>query len=115
MNVNRHVDIAPVIQCAAMLAGLLLVTTNLHASQQPAAPEGTGQSERDSSGSATVCEPSTLGSPYIPVDSWVYPAVLRLYSMGYVDHVYLGMRPLLTVIRKRIFPVICRQGLCGLA
>ncbi len=25
--------------------------------------------------------------------SWVYPAVLRLYSMGYVDHVYLGMRP----------------------
>jgi hypothetical protein len=27
------------------------------------------------------------------VDSWVYPAVLRLYSVGYVDHVYLGMRP----------------------
>jgi hypothetical protein len=34
-----------------------------------------------------------MGSPYIPVDSWVYPAVLRLYSMGYIDHVYLGMRP----------------------
>jgi len=42
---------------------------------------------------ATVCESSTQGSPYIPVDSWVYPAVLRLYSLGYVDHVYLGMRP----------------------
>jgi hypothetical protein len=69
------------------------VTANLYASEQPATPEGTGQSERDSSGSATVCEPSTLGSPYLPVDSWVYPAVLRLYSMGYVDHVYLGMRP----------------------
>jgi len=63
------------------------------AAEQPATPEGTGQSERNSSGSATVCEPSTLGSPYIPVDSWVYPAVLRLYSLGYVDHVYLGMRP----------------------
>jgi hypothetical protein len=63
------------------------------AAEQPGAPGGTGQSERDSSGSATICEPSTLGSPYLPVDSWVYPAVLRLYSLGYVDHVYLGMRP----------------------
>jgi hypothetical protein len=27
------------------------------------------------------------------VDSWVYPAVLRLYSLGYVDNVFLGMRP----------------------
>jgi hypothetical protein len=93
MNVNRHVAIAPVIYCAAVLAGFLLVTANLYASEQPATPEGTGQSERDSSRSATVCEPSTLGSPYIPVDSWVYPAVLRLYSMDYIDHVYLGMRP----------------------
>jgi hypothetical protein len=93
MNMNRYVAIAPVIQCATVLAGLLLMTANPIAAEQPGAPDGAGQSERDSSGSATVCEPSTLGSPYIPVDSWVYPAVLRLYSMGYVDHVYLGMRP----------------------
>jgi hypothetical protein len=92
-NMNRYVVIAPVIQCATVLAGLLLMTANPIAAEQPGAPDGAGQSERDSSGSATVCEPSTLGSPYIPVDSWVYPAVLRLYSMGYVDHVYLGMRP----------------------
>jgi hypothetical protein len=69
------------------------MTASPIASEQPAAPKDAGQSERDSSRSATVCEPSTLGSPYIPVDSWVYPAVLRLYSMGYIDHVYLGMRP----------------------
>jgi len=69
------------------------MTASPIAAQQPAAPEGAGQSERDSSRSATVCEPSTQGSPYIPVDSWVYPAVMRLYSMGYIDHVYLGMRP----------------------
>jgi hypothetical protein len=37
--------------------------------------------------------PSALGSPYIPVDSWVYPAILRLYSLGFVDNVFLGMRP----------------------
>ncbi|MGD0737162.1 MAG: capsule assembly Wzi family protein [Terracidiphilus sp.] len=62
-------------------------------SEQSGAPKGTGRSQRGLSGSAAVCEVPTLGSPYIPVDSWVYPAVLRLYSMGYIDHVYLGMRP----------------------
>jgi hypothetical protein len=33
---------------------------------------------------------------YIPVDSWVYPAMTRLYSMGYLDTMYLGMRPYTT-------------------
>ncbi len=33
------------------------------------------------------------GSAYIPVDSWVYPAMMRLYSLGYVDTMYLSMRP----------------------
>ncbi len=42
---------------------------------------------------ASACEPSLLDSPYIPVDSWVYPAVWRLYSLGFVDTIYLGMRP----------------------
>jgi len=43
--------------------------------------------------SALDCEPAKLGSPFIPVDSWIYPAVLRLYSLGVIDHVYLNMRP----------------------
>jgi hypothetical protein len=34
-----------------------------------------------------------LGSVYIPVDSWMYPALMRLYSMGFLDTMYLGMRP----------------------
>lgn len=42
---------------------------------------------------ATVCEPASLGSPYVPVDSWIYPAVFRLYGLGFLDHVFLGMRP----------------------
>jgi hypothetical protein len=33
------------------------------------------------------------GSVYIPVDSWVYPAMSRLYSLGYADTMYLAMRP----------------------
>lgn len=34
-----------------------------------------------------------LGSPYIPLDSWIYPAAVRLYQLGYLPTVYLGMRP----------------------
>src|SRR5271163_4457882 len=34
-----------------------------------------------------------VSSAYIPLDSWIYPAVLRLYGMGFVDTVFLGMRP----------------------
>ena len=35
----------------------------------------------------------TTASPYIPVDSWIYPAVMRLYGLGYIDTVYLNLRP----------------------
>ena len=34
-----------------------------------------------------------LGSVYIPMDSWIYPALSRLYGMGFVDSMFLGMRP----------------------
>ena len=33
------------------------------------------------------------GSAYIPVDSWIYPAITRLYSLGYADSMFLSMRP----------------------
>lgn len=34
-----------------------------------------------------------LGSVYIPMDSWMYPALSRLYGMGFLDTMFLGMRP----------------------
>jgi hypothetical protein len=34
-----------------------------------------------------------FGSPYIPLDSWIYPALMRLQALGYVDGAYLGLRP----------------------
>ncbi len=33
------------------------------------------------------------GQVYVPLDSWVYPAFERLFSLGYADSAYLGMRP----------------------
>jgi hypothetical protein len=38
-------------------------------------------------------ETSNYGSVYVPLDSWIYPAFERLFSLGYADSAYLGMRP----------------------
>jgi hypothetical protein len=70
---------AVVLWCATLLAGISLFTASPIAGAQQ--------------GVAPACLPGALGSPYIPVDSWVYPAVMRLYSLGFVDNVFLGMRP----------------------
>lgn len=82
-----------VIRCSVLLAGLFLGITASVMAEQPAAPQGAGQMQSNPGQPASVCEPSLLDSPYIPVDSWVYPAVWRLYGLGFVDTVYLGMRP----------------------
>lgn len=36
---------------------------------------------------------SSLGSSYVPMDSWVYPALDRLQGLGYLDSAFLGLRP----------------------
>src|SRR6202167_6500072 len=38
-------------------------------------------------------ETSDYGLVYVPLDSWIYPAFERLFSLGYADSAYLGMRP----------------------
>src|ERR1019366_3794638 len=30
---------------------------------------------------------------YVPMDSWVYPALDRLHGLGYLDTAFLGIRP----------------------
>jgi Capsule assembly protein Wzi/PAP2 superfamily len=34
-----------------------------------------------------------MGSPYVPLDSWIYPALERLTALGYVNSAIAGMRP----------------------
>jgi hypothetical protein len=34
-----------------------------------------------------------MGSPYVELDSWIYPAIERLAALGYIHSEYLGMRP----------------------
>ncbi|HUK22934.1 MAG TPA: capsule assembly Wzi family protein [Terriglobales bacterium] len=37
--------------------------------------------------------PEDMGSPDVPLDSWVYPALERLQALGYIHSAYLGLRP----------------------
>jgi hypothetical protein len=47
-------------------------------------PDEAGEKPRD---------PANMGSPYVPIDSWVYPLLERLAALGYIKTAYLGMRP----------------------
>ena len=38
-------------------------------------------------------KPGYVGSPYVPLDSWIYPALDRLAAMGLVNNAFAGMRP----------------------
>jgi membrane-associated phospholipid phosphatase len=37
--------------------------------------------------------PANHGSPYVPLDSWIYPALDRLTAMGLIDSAFEGMKP----------------------
>ena len=37
--------------------------------------------------------PRNQGSPYVPLDSWIYPAFDRLAAIGVIDSGFAGMRP----------------------
>jgi hypothetical protein len=37
--------------------------------------------------------PNYMASPYVELDSWIYPALQRLIALGYLQSAMLGMRP----------------------
>jgi len=41
----------------------------------------------------TASNAAFMGSPYVPLDSWIYPALERLAALGYVKTASLGIRP----------------------
>ena len=97
MKVSKRGFLSAVFMCAILPVGLFFLASALATAEDHSlantADSAGGQWSHDSGVAAPVCKPATLGSPYIPVDSWVYPAILRLYSLGFVDNVFLGMRP----------------------
>src|SRR5579871_50158 len=51
------------------------------------------ESPRELVSDERVHTPPFFGSPYVPLDSWVYPAVERLAALGYIGTDSLGIRP----------------------
>jgi membrane-associated phospholipid phosphatase len=43
--------------------------------------------------SESAAKPGNQGSPYVPLDSWVYPIFDRLRALGYVNTAVVGQRP----------------------
>jgi hypothetical protein len=41
----------------------------------------------------SVAKTKPVGSPYVELDSWIYPAIERLAALGYIHAEFLGMRP----------------------
>lgn len=72
---------------AALALSSALITSEASAVPIPPAQE-------QSSGIApSAIETSAQGSTYVPMDSWIYPALDRLHALGYLDSAFLDMRP----------------------
>lgn len=74
----------------------LAFTFGSYASAGPATFDQSGSAAAQARASVTntpECQVDDSGSPYVPVDWWIYPSMVRLYSLGYLDHVFLNMRP----------------------
>lgn len=75
------------------ILALVFLLTSAMAVASPASQGSDGSQNNSSSDESAYCDQSAQGSPFISVDSWMYPAVIRLYSLGFVNHIYLGVRP----------------------
>jgi membrane-associated phospholipid phosphatase len=54
---------------------------------------GWGEFAEDSEPGEKIRNPQYMGSPYVPLDSWVYPAVEKLASLGYIRTAFLALKP----------------------
>ncbi|MGC2618085.1 MAG: capsule assembly Wzi family protein [Acidobacteriaceae bacterium] len=72
--------------CAVLLSGAFLSQSQAQTTSQQPFPAGYRPP-------AEMITTSAEGSTYVPMDSWIYPALDRLHSLGYLDTAFLGLRP----------------------
>lgn len=71
-----------------------LISQNIYRRRHdPEIGGGSWESPDDIVNEPAMHTPSFMGSPYVPLDSWIYPAIERLAALGYVRTQSLGMRP----------------------
>src|ERR1700733_10150218 len=68
---------------STMLLSVLLMFAHRYAQAHPNSP-GDGDEG---------CETANMGSTYIPIESWIYPAIERLALAGYIQTAFAGLRP----------------------
>jgi hypothetical protein len=76
----------------ALFFALSLSAPPLRAKQSADAPQSNPSPAERSAGTHDD-EPRSIGSPYVELDSWIYPAIDRLAALGYIHNEFLGMRP----------------------
>src|SRR5580700_10787248 len=72
------------------LAIILSPVALLNLCAQVGASANTGQK---ATADAQQSNPANMASTYVPLDSWVYPAIDRLAALGYTQTDFVGLRP----------------------
>jgi len=73
--------------------GRQVFNSHSHYSDTDIARYGTFNKEEESEETDSVRKTRNIGSSYVPLDSWIYPAMERLIALGYVETASLGLRP----------------------
>jgi membrane-associated phospholipid phosphatase len=73
--------------------GFLISESVYRRHHDPEIGGGSWDSPREFVQSENSHTPEFMGSPYVPLDSWIYPAIERLAALGYVKTAILGLRP----------------------
>ena len=61
-----------------------------------------GRVAEDSEDREAVRNPLHMGSPYVPLDSWVYPAVEKLATLDYIKTAFLALKPWTRIKTARV-------------
>ena len=73
--------------------GRQVYRTRSHYSDADMARYGTFYKAEESEEAQTLHKTRTMGSSYVPLDSWVYPALERLAALGFIQSESLSIRP----------------------
>jgi Capsule assembly protein Wzi len=93
---RRRLRVRRLIQGLFSLALVLLLVARATRAQQKAETAKSNSVSADDPnavGETPDGKPPAVGSPYVLLDSWIYPAMERLAALGYIHSQFLGMRP----------------------
>jgi hypothetical protein len=94
MSMSSSRSRAFILHTVVFLAGTVLTLRVVPmAAETPGEPAAAGAIAGGFQAQIAPCQTAVLGSPYIPLDSWTYRSLTRLYSLGYLDLAFLGLRP----------------------